>query len=192
MGQFLKVQWKVKKNKKSVNKKKYNYLRYKKENESIKFWFENILPFQTLVSVSLQSLTSTNLCSQYFNFCESGDGIVVTDIKNWSMSGAYGFIFHILLRLDNKQKMQDAKTSTTTQSTNEPEQRANCRRMLLKWVFKKFNLLKSIFLSIPFHLNVSFQFAYRQQYGLWNFYTEQWQYCGGGLNETRILDIFRG
>ncbi|KAM7358806.1 neurobeachin-like protein 1 isoform 2-T3 [Cochliomyia hominivorax] len=77
---------------------------------------------QTLVSVSLQSLTSTNLCSQYFNFCESGDGIVVTDIKNWSMSGAYGFIFHILLRLDNKLKNTEG---------GDPEQRPNCRRMLL-------------------------------------------------------------
>ncbi|TMW42844.1 hypothetical protein DOY81_012078, partial [Sarcophaga bullata] len=80
---------------------------------------------QTLVSVSLQSLTSTNLCSQYFNFCEPGDGIVVTDIKNWSMSGAYGFIFHILLRLDNK-----IKTHMKTDSSDQ-EQRSNCRRMLL-------------------------------------------------------------
>ncbi|KNC29634.1 hypothetical protein FF38_00632 [Lucilia cuprina] len=81
---------------------------------------------QTLVSVSLQSLTSTNLCSQYFNFCEPGDGIVVTDIKNWSMSGAYGFIFHILLRLD---KPSDGKSKTDNQG--EQEQRPNCRRMLL-------------------------------------------------------------
>ncbi|XP_073843399.1 neurobeachin-like protein 1 isoform X2 [Musca autumnalis] len=88
---------------------------------------------QTLVSVSLQSLTSTNLCSQYFNFCEPGDGIVVTDIKNWSMSGAYGFIFHILLRLDsNLNKKSNSKLDIDGKTDDQQQQqRQNSRRMLL-------------------------------------------------------------
>lgn len=87
-----------------------------------------------MVSVSLQSLTSTNLCSQYFNFCEPGDGIVVTDIKNWSMSGAYGFIFHILLRLDNNLKKSNSKFNIDAKTDDQQQQqpRQECRRMLLK------------------------------------------------------------
>ncbi|XP_075164730.1 neurobeachin-like protein 1 isoform X1 [Haematobia irritans] len=87
---------------------------------------------QTLVSVSLQSLTSTNLCSQYFNFCEPGDGIVVTDIKNWSMSGAYGFIFHILLRLNDNSKSKTKGQETNVDSDQkQQQQRQEARRMLL-------------------------------------------------------------
>ncbi|KAL9909105.1 neurobeachin-like protein 1 isoform 2-T2 [Glossina fuscipes fuscipes] len=81
---------------------------------------------QMLVTVSLQTLNSSNLCSQYFNFTKPNDGILVTDIKNWSMSGSYGFIFHILLRLNDKV----AKSSKSNKTENTQE-RSNCRRMLL-------------------------------------------------------------
>lgn len=84
-----------------------------------------------LVTVSLQTLQSPNLCSQYLSFTEPNDGIVVSDIKNWSLSGSYGFVFHILLRLT------DGFLSTRRTKDNENPgenrgERANCRRMLLK------------------------------------------------------------
>uniref|UniRef100_A0A1A9ZKD9 Uncharacterized protein n=1 Tax=Glossina pallidipes TaxID=7398 RepID=A0A1A9ZKD9_GLOPL len=82
---------------------------------------------QMLVTVSLQTLNSSNLCSQYFNFTKPNDGILVTDIKNWSMSGSYGFIFHILLRLNDK-----VSKSSKSNKTENTQERSNCRRMLLK------------------------------------------------------------
>ncbi|EDW34755.1 GL12834 [Drosophila persimilis] len=51
---------------------------------------------QTLVLIALQSLRSSNSCAQYFAIEQPSDGIVVPDIRNWTISGSYGFIFHIL------------------------------------------------------------------------------------------------
>ncbi|XP_055846151.1 neurobeachin-like protein 1 isoform X1 [Episyrphus balteatus] len=74
---------------------------------------------QTLVTISLQSLTNGNLCSQYFNLNNENDGIIVPDIKSWTMSGSYGFIFHILLKLND------------VNDTAEKNSGKNFRRMLL-------------------------------------------------------------
>ncbi|XP_017135675.1 neurobeachin-like protein 1 isoform X1 [Drosophila miranda] len=53
---------------------------------------------QTLVVIALQSLRSSNSCAQYVAIEQPSDGIVVPDIRNWTISGSYGFIFHILVR----------------------------------------------------------------------------------------------
>ncbi|XP_034121153.1 neurobeachin-like protein 1 isoform X2 [Drosophila guanche] len=53
---------------------------------------------QTLVVIALQSLRNSNSCAQYFAIEQPSDGIVVPDIRNWTISGSYGFIFHILVR----------------------------------------------------------------------------------------------
>lgn len=82
-----------------------------------------------LVTVSLQTLQSPSLCSQYLSFTEPNEGIIVSDIKNWSVSGSYGFVFHILLRLT------DGFTNTSKTRCNGGDnrgERENCRRMLLK------------------------------------------------------------
>lgn len=82
-----------------------------------------------LVTVSLQTLQSPSLCSQYLSFTKPNEGIIVSDIKNWSVSGSYGFVFHILLRLT------DGFIFTRKTRSNEGDnrgERENCRRMLLK------------------------------------------------------------
>lgn len=50
--------------------------------------------------IALQSLRGTNSCAQYFAIEQETDGIVVPDIRNWTISGSYGFIFHILVRFN--------------------------------------------------------------------------------------------
>ncbi|KPU78624.1 uncharacterized protein Dana_GF10562, isoform B [Drosophila ananassae] len=55
---------------------------------------------QTLVVIALQSLRGSNSCSQYFAIEQQTDGIAVPDIRNWTISGSYGFIFHILVRFN--------------------------------------------------------------------------------------------
>ncbi|XP_001983501.2 neurobeachin-like protein 1 isoform X2 [Drosophila grimshawi] len=71
---------------------------------------------QTLVVIALQSLRGSACCAEYFAIEQPTDGITVPDIKNWTLSGSYGFIFHMLVRF------------TTT--TSDPSQ-SNVRRMLL-------------------------------------------------------------
>ncbi|XP_052847786.1 neurobeachin-like protein 1 isoform X3 [Drosophila gunungcola] len=55
---------------------------------------------QTLVVIALQSLRGSNSCAQYFSIEQPTDGILVPDIRNWTISGSYGFIFHILVRFN--------------------------------------------------------------------------------------------
>ncbi|XP_015015894.2 neurobeachin-like protein 1 isoform X1 [Drosophila mojavensis] len=69
---------------------------------------------QTVVMIALQSLRGNNCCSQYFAIEQPADGILVPDIKNWTLSGSYGFIFHMLVRFN---------------PLSQPE--SNARRMLL-------------------------------------------------------------
>lgn len=69
---------------------------------------------QTIVMIALQSLRGNNCCSQYFAIEQPADGILVPDIKNWTLSGSYGFIFHLLVRFN---------------PLSQPE--SNARRMLL-------------------------------------------------------------
>uniref|UniRef100_A0A0K8W1H1 Neurobeachin-like protein 1 n=1 Tax=Bactrocera latifrons TaxID=174628 RepID=A0A0K8W1H1_BACLA len=87
---------------------------------------------QTLIVCSLQSLNNSNVCTQFFTISASHEGIAVPDIKNWSMSGSYGFIFHILVRLqDNidgsRRKASKGGDAEGSKDTDRP----NCRRMLL-------------------------------------------------------------
>lgn len=84
-----------------------------------------------LVTVSFQTLQSPNLCSQYLNFIEPNDGIIVSDIKNWSLSGSYGFVFHTLLRLTDG-LIFTRKTGINESAGDGRSERENCRRMLLK------------------------------------------------------------
>lgn len=78
---------------------------------------------QTFSVVSLQNLNGGGtVCEQYFDVQKSYDGIIVPDIKNWVMSGSYGFIFHIFLRLNPLgEESADSDTVKTTK-----------RRMLFK------------------------------------------------------------
>ncbi|XP_037907722.1 neurobeachin-like protein 1 isoform X2 [Hermetia illucens] len=56
--------------------------------------------FQTIVTISLHNLNSGNACTEFLDIQNPEEGIIVPDIRNWTMSGSYGFIFHALLRLD--------------------------------------------------------------------------------------------
>ncbi|XP_016965491.1 neurobeachin-like protein 1 isoform X2 [Drosophila biarmipes] len=64
---------------------------------------------QTLVVIALQSLRGSNSCAEYFSIEQPTDGIVVPDIRNWTISGSYGFIFHILVRFN---QLKDQSTSS--------------------------------------------------------------------------------
>ncbi|XP_067645670.1 neurobeachin-like protein 1 isoform X2 [Eurosta solidaginis] len=86
---------------------------------------------QTLVVCSLQSLTNNHLCTQFFTIHAPSDGIVVPDIKNWSMSGSYGFIFHILVRLQEKSTADVKAGKNVTPESTKDSSHPNCRRMLL-------------------------------------------------------------
>ncbi|XP_043650121.1 neurobeachin-like protein 1 isoform X1 [Drosophila teissieri] len=68
---------------------------------------------QTLVVIALQSLRGSNSCAEFFSIEQPTDGIIVPDIRNWTISGSYGFIFHILVRF------------------NQVKEQSNSRRMLL-------------------------------------------------------------
>lgn len=78
---------------------------------------------QTFTVVSLQNLSGGGtVCGQYFDVQKSYDGIIVPDIRNWLMSGSYGFIFHVFLRLNPLgEESNDGETVKTTK-----------RRMLFK------------------------------------------------------------
>ncbi|ALC44024.1 CG43367 [Drosophila busckii] len=64
---------------------------------------------QTLVVIALQSLRGSNCCAQYFAIEQPADGIQVPDIRNWTLSGSYGFIFHMLVRF-NPWQQSDSST----------------------------------------------------------------------------------
>lgn len=88
---------------------------------------------QTLVVCSLQSLSNSNICAQFFTISAPREGITVPDIKNWSMSGSYGFIFHILVRLQESTDVFSKKGGKLAEEeTKKESERPNCRRMLLK------------------------------------------------------------
>lgn len=58
---------------------------------------------------------------------------MVPDIKNWSMSGSYGFIFHILVRLQENLGVSGKKGGESYDAeAAKVTDRPNCRRMLLK------------------------------------------------------------
>lgn len=78
---------------------------------------------QTFTVVSLQNLNGGGgVCGQYFDIQKPYDGIIVPDIRNWIMSGSYGFIFHVFLRLNPLgDESGDGETVKTTK-----------RRMLFK------------------------------------------------------------
>ncbi|XP_011184852.2 neurobeachin-like protein 1 isoform X2 [Zeugodacus cucurbitae] len=88
---------------------------------------------QTLIVCSLQSLNNSNVCAQFFTISAPNEGIVVPDIKNWSMSGSYGFIFHMLVRLqENVDVSSSKKGGKAADAANAKDtDRPNCRRMLL-------------------------------------------------------------
>lgn len=57
--------------------------------------------FQALATVSLHNIPNNqNICSEFFDIQSRDDGITVSDIKKWTTSGTYGFIFHAWIRLD--------------------------------------------------------------------------------------------
>ena len=57
--------------------------------------------FQSLASVSLQNIPShQNICSEFLDIQSRDDGITVPEIHKWTTSGAFGFIFHAWIRLD--------------------------------------------------------------------------------------------
>ncbi|XP_068150111.1 LOW QUALITY PROTEIN: neurobeachin-like protein 1 [Drosophila tropicalis] len=76
---------------------------------------------QTLVVIALQSLRVSNSCVEYFAIEQPSDGITVPDIRNWTNTGTYGFIFHIVVRFNqpNDEQQQQQQSQST------------CRRMLL-------------------------------------------------------------
>lgn len=59
--------------------------------------------------ISLQSLRGNNCCAQYFAIEQPSDGITVPDIKNWTLSGSYGFIFHMLVRFNAQDSTQSSQ-----------------------------------------------------------------------------------
>lgn len=65
------------------------------------FYCKHLLYFQSLASVSLQNIPSNqNICSEFLDIQSRDDGITVPDIHKWTTSGAFGFIFHAWIRLD--------------------------------------------------------------------------------------------
>ncbi|XP_039966909.1 neurobeachin-like protein 1 isoform X2 [Bactrocera tryoni] len=87
---------------------------------------------QTLIVCSLQSLNNSNVCTQFFTISASHEGIAVPDIKNWSMSGSYGFIFHMLVRLQENVDVSRRKAGKGGDGEGSKDtDRPNCRRMLL-------------------------------------------------------------
>lgn len=56
---------------------------------------------QTLATVSLHNMPNNqNICNEFFDIQNRDDGISVPDIQKWTASGAFGFIFHAWIRLD--------------------------------------------------------------------------------------------
>lgn len=54
-----------------------------------------------MASISLQNIPSNqNICSEFLDIQSRDDGITVPDINKWTTSGAFGFIFHAWIRLD--------------------------------------------------------------------------------------------
>ncbi|XP_044313954.1 neurobeachin-like protein 1 isoform X2 [Drosophila rhopaloa] len=72
---------------------------------------------QTLVVIALQSLRGSNSCAQYFSIEQPTDGILVPDIRNWTISGSYGFIFHILVRFNQLKEQSSSRRMLLTLQT---------------------------------------------------------------------------
>lgn len=56
---------------------------------------------QSIASISLYSLTASTVCTEFLDIQSTDDGITVPEIRRWTTSGSYGFIFHAWLRLDD-------------------------------------------------------------------------------------------
>ncbi|XP_036671789.3 neurobeachin-like protein 1 isoform X2 [Drosophila suzukii] len=72
---------------------------------------------QTLVVIALQSLRGSNSCAEYFSIEQPTDGILVPDIRNWTISGSYGFIFHILVRFNQLKDQSSSRRMLLTLQT---------------------------------------------------------------------------
>lgn len=56
---------------------------------------------QSLATISLHNIPSSqNICSEFLDIQQREDGITVPEIQKWTASGAFGFIFHAWIRLD--------------------------------------------------------------------------------------------
>ncbi|KQS43568.1 neurobeachin-like protein 1 isoform X1 [Drosophila erecta] len=72
---------------------------------------------QTLVVIALQSLRGSNSCAEFFSIEQPTDGILVPDIRNWTISGSYGFIFHILVRFNQLKEQSNSRRMLLTLQT---------------------------------------------------------------------------
>ncbi|XP_044250350.1 neurobeachin-like protein 1 isoform X3 [Drosophila takahashii] len=72
---------------------------------------------QTLVVIALQSLRGSNSCAEYFSIDQPTDGILVPDIRKWTISGSYGFIFHILVRFNQLKDQSSSRRMLLTLQT---------------------------------------------------------------------------
>ncbi|XP_039488181.1 neurobeachin-like protein 1 isoform X4 [Drosophila santomea] len=72
---------------------------------------------QTLVVIALQSLRGSNSCAEFFSIEQPTDGILVPDIRNWTISGSYGFIFHILVRFNQVKEQSSSRRMLLTLQT---------------------------------------------------------------------------
>lgn len=62
---------------------------------------QSIFIFQALATISLHNIPSNqNICSEFLDIQARDDGITVPEIHKWTTSGAFGFIFHAWIRLD--------------------------------------------------------------------------------------------
>lgn len=56
---------------------------------------------QSLASISLHNMSNSTVCNEFLDIQIDTDGITVPDIRKWITSGAYGFIFHGWIRLND-------------------------------------------------------------------------------------------
>lgn len=59
------------------------------------------LSVQSLASISLHNMSNSTVCNEFLDIQIDTDGITVPDIRKWVTSGAYGFIFHGWVRLND-------------------------------------------------------------------------------------------
>lgn len=55
---------------------------------------------KAIASISLYSVSNNSICNEFLDIQSNTDGITVPEIKKWTTSGSYGFIFHAWLRFD--------------------------------------------------------------------------------------------
>lgn len=68
---------------------------------SFLFVFSHFFVFQALATISLHNIPGNqNICSEFLDIQTRDEGITVPEIHKWTTSGAFGFIFHAWIRLD--------------------------------------------------------------------------------------------